>query len=390
MALRTAGSPSPKKTTRPGRRAISSNTGWAAGVDPPCRERRQAAITAPASKRLEADWQGTLAPHTRARRLSRLFDVPALMVRARDYAPAVPSHLVDLIGAALPNAQHRRSRLRRPHVADHQSGPGQRSRSIKVPCWRSDNRDLFTLPLARPAHPRQACRTVAGQQATHRGDAHDFKDSRNPSFARRGGACAAQPRCALAQSNYPERGITLIVPYGAGGGTDITARMLAKDLERRARQAGDGGEPRRRRRLGRLGRARAGASPTATRIGYLNVPSMYAGYLDRQYNRKETLDSFTPLMNHVLDYNVWAVKADSPFKTVKDVVEAAKKAPETHHRLGLRRRLRRPPRHPVDAGGERHQARSPCITRPPPRPRPPRSAGISRCSAPISARWPKR
>ena len=42
---------------------------------------------------------------------------------------------------------------------------------------------------------------------------------------------------------------------------------------------------------------------------------MYAGYLDRQYNRTETLDSFTPLMNHVLDYNVWAVKADSPFKT---------------------------------------------------------------------------
>ena len=46
-------------------------------------------------------------------------------------------------------------------------------------------------------------------------------------------------------------------------------------------------------------------------------------------NRKETLDSFTPLMNHVLDYNIWAVKADSPFKTVKDVIDAAKKAPNT-------------------------------------------------------------
>jgi tripartite-type tricarboxylate transporter receptor subunit TctC len=34
-------------------------------------------------------------------------------------------------------------------------------------------------------------------------------------------------------------------------------------------------------------------------------------------------------MNHVLDYNVWAVKTDSPFKTVKDVVEAAKKAPDS-------------------------------------------------------------
>jgi tripartite-type tricarboxylate transporter receptor subunit TctC len=75
--------------------------------------------------------------------------------------------------------------------------------------------------------------------------------------------------------------------------------------------------------------ALAAAKPDGYMLGYLNVPSMYAGYLDRQYNRKETLDSFTPLMNHVLDYNIWAVKADSPFKTVKDVIDAAKKAPET-------------------------------------------------------------
>src|ERR1044072_4490100 len=36
-------------------------------------------------------------------------------------------------------------------------------------------------------------------------------------------------RPASAQS--PDRNLTLIVPYGAGGGTDITARLLAKDLE---------------------------------------------------------------------------------------------------------------------------------------------------------------
>ena len=34
-----------------------------------------------------------------------------------------------------------------------------------------------------------------------------------------------------ARAQYPERNLTLIVPYGAGGGTDITARLLAKDLE---------------------------------------------------------------------------------------------------------------------------------------------------------------
>ncbi|MDO9413006.1 MAG: tripartite tricarboxylate transporter substrate binding protein [Pseudolabrys sp.] len=133
---------------------------------------------------------------------------------------------------------------------------------------------------------------------------------------------------APAQAQYPERNITLIVPYGAGGGTDITARMLAKDLEAALgkpvtveNRAGGGGW---------VGwGALAQAKPDGYIIGYLNVPSMYAGYLDKQYKRSETLDSFTPLMNHVLDYNVWAVKADSPFKSVKDIVEAAKKTPET-------------------------------------------------------------
>jgi tripartite-type tricarboxylate transporter receptor subunit TctC len=128
-------------------------------------------------------------------------------------------------------------------------------------------------------------------------------------------------------AQYPERGITLIVPYGAGGGTDVTARLLAKDLEVALGKpvtvqnlAGGGGW---------LGwGSLASAKPDGYTIGYLNAPSMFAGYLDTKIGRKETLDSFTPISNHVIDYNVWTVKADSPFKTVSDVIEAAKKAPD--------------------------------------------------------------
>jgi putative tricarboxylic transport membrane protein len=131
-----------------------------------------------------------------------------------------------------------------------------------------------------------------------------------------------------AHAQYPERGLMLIVPYGAGGGTDITARLLAKDLEgvlgkpvTVENRAGGGGW---------VGwGALAAGRPDGYMLGYLNVPSMYAGYLDPQIGRKETLESFTPLMNHVIDYNVWAVKTDSPFKTVKDVIDAAKRTPET-------------------------------------------------------------
>ena len=114
-----------------------------------------------------------------------------------------------------------------------------------------------------------------------------------------------------AQAQYPERNLSLIVPYGAGGGTDITARLLAKDLEPvigkpvTVENRGGGG--------GWLGwGALAAAKPDGYTIGYLNVPSMYAGYLDPVIGRKERLESFTPIINHVIDYNIWAVRADSP------------------------------------------------------------------------------
>src|SRR5262250_3482052 len=127
---------------------------------------------------------------------------------------------------------------------------------------------------------------------------------------------------------FPARGLLVIVPYSAGGGSDVSARLLARDLEpilgkpvTIENRAGGGGW---------IGWGSLAASkPDGYTLGYVNAPSMFAGYLDKSQGgaRKETLESFTPLMNHVIDYNLWAVKADSPFKNVKDVVEHAKKNP---------------------------------------------------------------
>ncbi|HEY5966221.1 MAG TPA: tripartite tricarboxylate transporter substrate binding protein, partial [Xanthobacteraceae bacterium] len=133
-----------------------------------------------------------------------------------------------------------------------------------------------------------------------------------------------------AHAAFPERGITVVVPYAAGGGSDISARLLAKDLEpilgkpvTVENRAGGGGWV----GWGSL----ANSKPDGYTIGYINVPNIFAGYLDKQSGgtRKENLESFTPLINHVTDYNMWSVKPDSKFKTVKDVIEEAKKRPGT-------------------------------------------------------------
>lgn len=130
---------------------------------------------------------------------------------------------------------------------------------------------------------------------------------------------------AVAQ-DYPAKPVSLIVAYGAGGGTDVTARLLAKDLEKVLGQpvtvqnvTGGGGWT----GWGSL----AKAEPDGYTIGYINIPNIFAGYLDPKIGRQESLDSFTLLMNHVTDYCVWAVKEDSPHKTVSDVIEAAKSGP---------------------------------------------------------------
>ena len=49
-------------------------------------------------------------------------------------------------------------------------------------------------------------------------------------------ALAALFVASLAHAVYPERPITLIVPWGAGGGTDATARILGALLEKELKQ----------------------------------------------------------------------------------------------------------------------------------------------------------
>jgi tripartite-type tricarboxylate transporter receptor subunit TctC len=127
---------------------------------------------------------------------------------------------------------------------------------------------------------------------------------------------------APAAAEFPTKGLNLIVAYGAGGGTDITARMLARDLEATLGRSvtvqnvtGGGGW----NGWGQI----ANSEPDGYTIGYINIPNMYAGYLSPEAVRDEDLNSFTLLMNHVTDYCIWAVTPDSPYQTIGDVMAAA-------------------------------------------------------------------
>lgn len=128
---------------------------------------------------------------------------------------------------------------------------------------------------------------------------------------------------------FPQKPLSLIVPYGAGGGTDITARILATFLEKELGQpvnvvnvTGGGGW----NGWGQL----ATSKPDGYTIGYVNVPNIFQGYLSPQMRgkRKENLESFALIRNHVSDPCMWAVKGDSRFKTLKELLDYAKANPD--------------------------------------------------------------
>jgi tripartite-type tricarboxylate transporter receptor subunit TctC len=140
-------------------------------------------------------------------------------------------------------------------------------------------------------------------------------------------ALATGTGTAAAQS-FPNRPIELMVAFPAGGSTDIGARVLAaiaeKDLGQPivvANKAGAGGQ------VGWTDLVRQ--RPDGYHIGYLNLPAVNTVILDPERKAIFRETDFTPIINHVLDPGTVWVRADSPYKTFKDLLDAAKKTPGT-------------------------------------------------------------
>ncbi|WP_048441874.1 tripartite tricarboxylate transporter substrate binding protein [Caenimonas sp. SL110] len=127
---------------------------------------------------------------------------------------------------------------------------------------------------------------------------------------------------ALAQG-YPARPITLIVPWGAGGGTDATARIIGSLLEK------DLGQPvnvvNRTGGSGVVGHAAIAAAPPD---GYtIGMATVEISMMHWQGLTELTGASYTPIGLVNADPAGIQVRADSPYKTVADLLGAIKANP---------------------------------------------------------------
>ena len=140
----------------------------------------------------------------------------------------------------------------------------------------------------------------------------------------------APTNAPAAKADWPQKGkvISLVVAYPAGGDVDVGARILAPLLEKElgtpvqvVDKAGAGGQ---------VGITELSMSkPDGYTLGYTPIPSSITMYLDPARKSVFTRKSFQPVGNHVVESDIIAVSADSPYKTLKDLIDAAKAKPNT-------------------------------------------------------------
>ena len=123
--------------------------------------------------------------------------------------------------------------------------------------------------------------------------------------------------------NYPSRPITLVVPWGAGGGTDATARIIGALLEKELGQPVNvvnrtGGN-------GVVGHsAIATAQPDGYTLGMITVEisMMHWAGLTQLSPR-----DFTPVSLMNIDPAGVTVRADAPYKNLDDLIKAIRANP---------------------------------------------------------------
>jgi tripartite-type tricarboxylate transporter receptor subunit TctC len=126
-----------------------------------------------------------------------------------------------------------------------------------------------------------------------------------------------------AAAAFPDRPITLIVPWGAGGGTDATGRIIASLLEKELGQPINVVN-----RTGGSGVVGHQAIASAPADGYtIGVITVEIGMMHWQGLTELDGTAYTPLALVNADPAGVQVPADAPYKTLSDLLDAVKKAP---------------------------------------------------------------
>lgn len=128
--------------------------------------------------------------------------------------------------------------------------------------------------------------------------------------------------------DFPEKGksITFIMPYAAGGTGDLSARVLAPLMAQElatsiqvVNRPGAGGQ------TGTTELAKS--KPDGYTLGYVVLPAIIGSYLDPERKAAFGRRDFDPIGNQYLVPVVLFVQTSSPYKTLKDLVDAAKAKP---------------------------------------------------------------
>lgn len=131
-----------------------------------------------------------------------------------------------------------------------------------------------------------------------------------------------------AMAQYPERPVTIVVPYAAGGATDASARLMAQALQKQT-----GGSfvvenvPGAGTTIGAARVARANPDGYTLLWGGLSSNAMAPNLYTKL--TFDGLDSFAPVSMVASQPYVLFVNASSPIKTVADLLARAKSQPDT-------------------------------------------------------------
>ena len=130
---------------------------------------------------------------------------------------------------------------------------------------------------------------------------------------------------ATAYAEYPEKTITIVIPYPAGGVTDLTARALADAM---SKHLGHPVVPFNRPGAGATigGNAVASAAPDGYTLGFFPTAAASPEVFRFQYSAPYATIDLKPVSSVAATAMSFAVRSDSPLKSMKDLISLARKS----------------------------------------------------------------